>query len=114
MVEVHVTNCVKSRVGGGGPPGNVPIAVNCRFIPLGMEAVLGVTAIEVGPVTEMLAVPSTEADRARMVEVPAPTPLASPFVGGELLMVATVSVSELQVTDCVMSAGGPVLKKPIA
>src|SRR5215472_17407236 len=78
--ELHITNAVRSRV---SPPGNVPIAVNCCVPPNdGMEALLGVTAIEVGPVTEMLAVPNTEPDCARMVEVPPPTPVASPIVGG--------------------------------
>ena len=64
-------------------------------------AVVGVTLIElsVAEVTVKVVDPTTLPNVALIVEVPAPTPVASP----PLVIVATVVVADFQVTVLVMS-----------
>jgi hypothetical protein len=71
----------------------VPVAVNCWVVPLAIDAVLGVTAIEVstGAVTVNVADPLIVPDVAVMVALPCATPEASPA-----LTVATEVADEVQ------------------
>lgn len=55
----------------------------------------------------------TEPDFAVMVVVPAPTLVASPWLPAVLLMVATVGVEELQITEVVRSCVLPSVKVPV-
>src|SRR5712664_2508015 len=71
---------------------NVPVAVNCCVIPLVIEGFAGVTAIDtsVAGVTVSSVEPLMLPLVAEIVEVPAPTAVASPV----LLIVATVPVPD--------------------
>src|SRR5438445_376932 len=72
---------------------NVPVAVNCCVAPLEIEGFAGVTAIDTSAagVTVSSVEPLMLPLVAEIVEVPAPTVVASPV----LLMVATVAVPEV-------------------
>jgi hypothetical protein len=71
---------------------NVPVAVNCCVAPLGIDGFAGVTAIDtsVAGVTVSSVAPVMLPLVAEIVEVPAPTAVASPVA----LMVATPGVAE--------------------
>ncbi len=67
------------------PSVNVPVAVNCWFVPRAIEGDGGVTAIETSAavVTVRTVVPLTAPEVALMLLVPVATPLANPCsVGG--------------------------------
>jgi len=99
--EVHVAVLVRSCV----PPSvNVPVAVNCCCVPSASVGVAGVTAIDTSAAELTISVvePVTEPTLAVIVALPCPTPLALPCVPAALLIVATVSVSELHCTVPVM------------
>jgi hypothetical protein len=56
----------------------------------------------VAALTVRVADPLTEPDVAVIVDVPAPTLVASPWLPAALLIVATFGVPEVQVTEVVM------------
>jgi hypothetical protein len=74
---------------------NVPVAVNCSFVPFAIEGFAGVTAIDtnVADVTVRIVEPLMPADVASILLVPAATAVAKPPAA----IVATVVVTELQV-----------------
>src|SRR5208283_929153 len=99
--DVHVTVLVRSCV----PPSvNVPVAVNCCVVPSASVGAAGVTAIDTSAAELTISVvdPVTAPTLAVIVALPCPTPLAFPCVPTALLIVATVSVSELHCTVPVM------------
>ena len=89
------------------------VAVYCCFVPSTQEDAAGVTEM-VGGVTTNSVEPVIEPEAALIVVVPAASALARPFVPVVLLIVATVVVLELQVTDGVRSYVLPVLNVPVA
>jgi hypothetical protein len=99
--DVHVAVLVRSCV----PPSvNVPVAVNCCVVPSASVGVAGVTAIDTSAAEVTISVvdPVTAPTLAVIVALPCPTPPALPCVPAALLIVATVSVSELHCTVPVM------------
>jgi hypothetical protein len=91
--ELHVTVPVKFCV---EPSLNVPVAVNCWVAPLVIDGFAGVTAIDcnVAAVTVRSVEPEIDDEVAVIVEVPTPTPVASP----DALIVAVAVVPDDQVT----------------
>jgi hypothetical protein len=93
---------------------NVPVAVNCSVCPTAIEAVEGVTAMDVNVagaavtlrVTGGLLTPPSD---AVMVTEPAVTPVASP-----LLMPASLLFEEVQAALVVRFCVLPSLKEPVA
>ena len=78
---------------------NVPVAVYCFVVPTAMlELAVVVTAIETSVAAETVseAVPLTDPEAAVIVDVPVPTPVATPLMS----IVAAEVEDELQVTDC--------------
>lgn len=96
--EIQVTNAVRFCV---VPSEYVPMAVYGTAPPTVTVELIGVTAIEtsVAEVTARLAEPEMRPDVAVIVVVPAATVLARPFDPAMLLMAATDSAEELQITD---------------
>src|ERR1700735_2504679 len=94
--ELHVTELVKFCVELSE---KVPVAVNCCVAALAIEGFAGVTAIDtsVTAVTVSVADPRRAPEAALMVLVPAATPVANPPV----VIVATLVVPELHVTELV-------------
>ena len=96
---VHVTLFVMSSVELSV---KVPVAVYCCWLPSGIEVLAGVTAMDVrvALVTVSCAVPVTPlaASVAVMDVVPGAIAVASPWVPGELLMVAKVVFKDFHVT----------------
>jgi len=78
----------------------VPVAVNCSEVPLAIERLGAVTAIEtsVAAVTVKVADPLTAPETALMLLVPVPTAVTIP----PEVTVATLVVCELQVTELVI------------
>ena len=85
----------------------VPVAVNCRVKPFAIDGFAGVTLIDVSVAAVMVRVvePLMVPEVALIVEVPTPTPFARP----PLVMVATLVVAELQVTELVIICVVPLL-----
>jgi len=83
----------------------VPVAVNCCVKPFAMLGFAGVTAMETSeaPVTVNVVDPEMPLIDAVIVVEPAPTAVASPMVLPAALMVATLVVPDVQVTEDVMS-----------
>ena len=81
------------------------MAVNCLVVPLAIDGLAGVTAIESKEalVTVSCAEPETEPEVAVMVMVPPVTPLARPAEPLSLEIVAMGSADEVQVTVAVRS-----------
>ena len=81
--------------------------------PIGIEAVNGVTTIElnVAAVTVKVAEPALPPKLAVMTDVPLATPVARPDV---LLTVATLVVPEVQLEDAVTSLDDPSLYVAVA
>ncbi|HXO06277.1 MAG TPA: hypothetical protein VN884_11680 [Candidatus Sulfotelmatobacter sp.] len=94
VCEVHIAVLVKFCVELSE---KVPVAVNCRVVPLAMEGLAGVTAIDTSvgavAVTVRVVEPLMAPEAALMVLVPAATPVANP----PALIVATPVVCEVQV-----------------
>src|SRR5208283_3469778 len=91
----------------------VPVAVNCCVVPLAIDGLTGVTAIDcsVAAVTvNTSAGDVTPLSAAVMLLVPTPTPVARPPAA----IVATVVVAEVQVTDAVRFAVLLSLYVPVA
>ena len=78
----------------------MPVAVNCSEVPLAIERLGAVTAIEtsVAAVTVKVADPLTAPETALMLLVPVPTAVTIP----PEVTVATLVVCELQVTELVI------------
>jgi len=91
---------------------NVPVAVNCWVVPLGIEGLAGVTAMDtsVATVTVSVVEPVTLPEVAWMVALPVPAAVASPAV----LLLATVVLSEVQVTELVRFCVLVSLNVPVA
>src|SRR6266478_1851567 len=91
---------------------NVPVAVNCWVVPLGIEGLAGVTAMDtsVATVTVSVVEPVTLPEVAWMVALPVPAAVASPAV----LLLATVALSEVQVTELVRFCVLVSLNVPVA
>ncbi len=91
---------------------NVPVAVNCWVVPLGIEGLTGVTAMDtsVATVTVSVVEPVTLPEVAWMVALPVPAAVASPAV----LLLATVALSEVQVTELVRFCVLVSLNVPVA
>ncbi len=90
----------------------VPVAVNCWVAPFGMDAVPGVTAIEVSTaVTVNVAVPVIFPELAVIVTVPAATPVANPVC---CPTVAIAVLDEVQLADVVRFFVLPSLYVPVA
>jgi len=96
VTELHVAPLVKFCVELSE---NVPVAVNCCFVPFAIEGFAGVTAIDtsVAAVTVRVVEPVMPAETALIVLVPAATPVANP----PAVIVATVVVTELHVAPLV-------------
>lgn len=94
VTELQVTELVKFCVELSE---KVPVAVNCCVAFFAIEGFAGVTAIDtnVGAVTVSVVDPVTLPETALIVLVPADTPVANP----PALIVATLVVTELQVTE---------------
>jgi hypothetical protein len=109
----HVAVLVKFCV---VPSENVPVAVNCCWVPRAIEGVCGVIEIEasVAAVTVSIVEPVTVPAFAEIVAVPGPMLLTKPCVGAALLMVATAGVVELHCTVLVMFCVLPSEKVPVA
>jgi hypothetical protein len=111
--ELHVTVLVMFCV---LPSVNVPVAVNACVVPSAIAGVAGATAIDTNAaaltvsVVEPLIVPIV----AVIFAVPVPTLLATPCAPAALLIVATVGVSELQLTVLVRFCVLPSVNVPVA
>lgn len=94
----------------------VPIAVNCSELPRLMDALAGVTEIELNLtlVTVRSAVALWFWNTAEIMLVPAETPVAEPESLIVLLIVATEGMDEVHVTAEVKSSCWPSSKFPIA
>ena len=92
--ELHRTDAVMSWVVLSL---NVPIAVNCFVLPMGIVELLGVTAIEtiLAAVTLREALPTTLPDAALTVVLPVPIEVARPLAS----MLATAEEADDQVTE---------------
>lgn len=100
------------------PSEYVPVAVNCWLVPNVTEGIGGSTVIETkvgGAVVTVRSVdPTIFPEVALIVLVPAASALASPCMPAALLIVATLELVELQVTDGVRLYVSPVLNVPVA
>src|SRR5262249_11156093 len=99
-MALQATNCVMSSIEESL---YVARAVNCCESPNRIEALLGMTAIDVGASTVNPVIPVTVPDTARIMVVPAALAVTTPGVGGPEVIIATAWSVELQVTDPVMS-----------
>jgi len=93
---VQVAVLVRSEV---EPSEYVPVAVNCWVVPKGMEGLVGATVIETSCAdarTVRLAVPLIVPTAAVMVVVPAPAPVATPWLPEASLIVATLAAEDVQ------------------
>ena len=81
------------------------MAVNCCVVPLAMEGVAGVTAMDtrLAAVTVRMVEPETLPRVALIVVLPALLPVASPSLLRALEMLATAGAEEAQVTEAVRS-----------
>ena len=94
LSELQVADWVMSA---SGPVLKWPIAVNCCWSLTKMDALLGLTVMEMRARTVRVVVPSIVPDLARMIVAPAPTPVANP----EALIVATDVKSDIHMTELV-------------
>ena len=102
--EFQVTAVVRSCV---VPSEYVPVALNCRVVPLTMLELVGVIAIDtsVAGVTVNVVNPDTLPDVAVIVVDPTAAEVASPLIlePATLLMVATPAADEFHVISAVRS-----------
>jgi hypothetical protein len=93
------------------PSLKVHVALSRTVIPLGIEGLAGVTAIEVkvAAVTGTVVEPEIPPCVAVMVALPTPVPVTRPV--GETC--PTVRGAEVQLTDCVRSCVVPSVKVPV-
>ena len=109
LEEFQLTKVVRSCV---LPSVKVPVALNCCFVPSGMETVGGVMVrnTKTGGVTVRIVEPLTEPKEAVIAVVPWARLVASPW----LLMVATGVLEEFQLTALVRFRVLPSVKVPVA
>jgi hypothetical protein len=108
--ESQVTNDVKSCVVLSV---NVPVAMKCTIVPMGIVVLVGVVAIDVSTAGVTVSVADdevTESNIAVMAVDPTSTAVARPV----LLIVATVVLDELQIADAVRSCVLPQPVVPVA
>jgi hypothetical protein len=100
--ELQVTEAVRSWVESSE---KVPMAENCCFVPFAMLGLDGAIASDtsVAGFTVSVVDPETFAAVAVISVDPATAEVARPMEPALLLMVATVALEELQVTDAVRS-----------
>jgi hypothetical protein len=98
------------------PSLKVPVAVNGWVAPAAIEALNGVSVIDVRVmfVTVKVALPTCPENTAEIVLVPGCTPVAWPALLTALLMVAAAGFEEVQFTKVVRSWVSPLLKFPVA
>src|SRR5712664_1363306 len=113
LEEFQLTEEVTSLV---LPSVKVPVALNCCFVPSGMEGLRGVTPrdTKTGGVTARVVEPLIDPREAVIAVVPWAKPVARPWLPAELLIEATAGFEEFQVTEVVRSETVPFLKKPVA
>jgi hypothetical protein len=92
--EVHVAHVVKPCMVLSD---NVPVAMNCRVVPLAILALRGVTAIDATLDEVSVAEPVTPLYMASIVAVPEVTAVASPFKPVASLTVATGIFNDVHV-----------------
>jgi len=111
--EFQLTEEVSSLV---LPSVNVPVALNCCFVPSGMEGLRGVTPrdTKTGGATARVVEPLTDPKEAIIAVVPWARLVARPRLPAELLIEATAGFKEFQVTEVVRFETVPFLKKPVA
>jgi hypothetical protein len=87
------------------PSEYVPVAVNCRVVPLTMLGLIGSTVrdMSVAAVTVRVVDPEILPDAAVIAVDPAVTDVANPLEPAALLMAATPALEEFQVTEAVRS-----------
>lgn len=109
VAEAHVTWPVRFSVEWSE---KVPVAVNCLGVPLAILGFAGVTAIDsrAGAVTVRIVDPLLPASVAVMVDVPVPSPVATPTC----VIVETAVVPDAQVTWLVRSSVELSEKVPVA
>ena len=116
-VVFQVTNDVRSC---GGPAVNIPVAINCCFVPRAILGLTGVTPMEirVAAVTCSVVLPNIPevGSVAVIVVVPVVNEVAKPLEPAALLIDATGETSGKvdQVTNDVRSCGGPAVNIPVA
>jgi hypothetical protein len=90
--------------------------VNCWVEPRAIDEFSGDTVIETSAAVLTVSVvePDTEPKVAAIVVCPVPALVARPFVPGELLMVATAALFELQLTVVMMFCVLPSVYVPVA
>jgi len=99
LSTLHCAVCVMSWV---VPSVNVPVAVNCRFVPSGVEASAGVTATETGiaGLTVSVFEPIIDPEVAVTLVFPTATLVAKPW----LFTVATPLLPEVHATESLKSS----------
>src|SRR5580704_3375776 len=107
--ELHVTVLVRFWV---LPSVYVPVAVNCCVVPVAIEGLAGVTAMEAktGAPTFRVVDPVIAPNAASIVVLPWLAPVARPAA----VIPATPVADELQVTDAVRSQVSVALNLPVA
>src|SRR5438309_2553872 len=113
MADDHATVALRSWV---LPSVNVPVAVNCCFVPSAIEGLAGITAIDASTaaVTVNVVVPVTEPEVALIFATPVPKLVAKPGELRSLLIIATAGMSELHCTVFVMFWLLPSVNVPLA
>ena len=109
QVTVPVRSCVVASL-------YVPVAVNCTFVPLAIDGVAGVTAIEtrVAGVTVSVVLPLMAPMAAEMLVVPVVRPEARPFESAAFETVAVAATLDAHVTLSETSRVEASSKKPVA
>jgi hypothetical protein len=112
--ELQVTDAVRSWVVLSE---KIPVAVNCWSVPRAILELVGVTSMETrvaGVTVREIKPEMPPPEVAVIVDVPTATVVALPLVPATLLMVATATADELQVTDAVRSCVVLSEKVPVA
>jgi hypothetical protein len=113
VVDAHVTVPVRSCVVVSV---KVPVATNCCLVPLAIDGVAGVTAIETkfAGVTVSVVLPLIPPIAAEMLVLPVVRPLARPFESAAFETVATAAMLDAHVTLSETSWVEASSKKPVA
>jgi hypothetical protein len=104
-VAVFVTTPNAAVISWVDPSLKFPVAVYCNEVPREIWVVVGETTMDdsVAAVTVSVEVPEMPSNQAVMVDEPAATGVASPMDPAALLIVATPTFDEVQVTSSVRS-----------
>ena len=113
VAELQVTDVVRSC---WVPSVRVPVALNCCVVPNAIDGLGGFTVIDTKAALFTVRVVEAEIkpDVAEMLELPAVTVVARPWLPATLLMVATAPVAELHWTELVMFCVVPSVNVPVA